>query len=584
MKISRYIAIIVALGWGMSAQAQEMRRMLPNLRVERLMPDDKVEPAPYPQPFPQEGQGSETGMHRAPAAVTAVGGVNPIPRVPVILVGFNDWAFQTPKVYFDSLFNGVSWSNQFGGKSISRYFKDCSHGAYEPTFDVFGPVTINGSVYGYRNSDANVVKMACDLLDDSVDFSLYDYNNDGRIDLVFYIFAGYGSNEANLLAKMQNPPVAKADMDKLIWPHYVANGALGKGSYDGKQLCDYEASNELDGLMALYQERGLDVNLEVGNGTATHEFCHALGLPDLYGPQSAARLGSWDIMDQGTYNGGGYIPAGLSAWERWWMGWLTPTRLQNAVTDTLPSLLKANTARYIADTDITNPRADNGEFYILENRQFKGWDSQLPGHGLLITRIRYKNTTWQGSNNYSPYGVIYLRAESGRAEPVTEAFDTAVVYPSASSQCATLELTDIAELHDTIVYRYKGGTPTGVEPECKEESVKCKMVNGKVLIQHGRNYYDMQGRLVMHEAPERRNIPAFPGIIEKVDADGDTIHIRLKGDERKHWTTTEDGYEIKQQDGRFYYVDKKGKISKRKAKDADRRSKCDKCWIKRHTK
>ena len=36
-------------------------------------------------------------------------------------------------------------------------------------------------------------------------------------------------------------------------------------------------------------------------------------------------------------------------------------------------------------------------------------------------------------------------------------------------------------------------------------------------------------------------VPAYPGPIEKVQPNGDTIYVRLHGDERMHWMTLEDG-------------------------------------------
>ena len=36
-------------------------------------------------------------------------------------------------------------------------------------------------------------------------------------------------------------------------------------------------------------------------------------------------------------------------------------------------------------------------------------------------------------------------------------------------------------------------------------------------------------------------VPAYPGVIERVQPNGDTVYVRLHGDERKHWMTLEDG-------------------------------------------
>jgi hypothetical protein len=42
-------------------------------------------------------------------------------------------------------------------------------------------------------------------------------------------------------------------------------------------------------------------------------------------------------------------------------------------------------------------------------------------------------------------------------------------------------------------------------------------------------------------AQKHARVPARPGVIERVQPNGDTIRVRLHGDERQHWMTLEDG-------------------------------------------
>ena len=71
-------------------------------------------------------------------------------------------------------------------------------------------------------------------------------------------------------------------------------------------------------------------------------------------------------------------------------------------------------------------------------------------------------------------------------------------------------------------------------------------------------------------------VPAYPGVIERVQPNGDTVYVRLHGDERKHWMTLEDGvtlvkenkkgyicYAKKKKDGRIVATCRKVKQSKR---------------------
>jgi M6 family metalloprotease-like protein len=94
-------------------------------------------------------------------------------------------------------------------------------------------------------------------------------------------------------------------------------------------------------------------------------------------------------MDYGNYNGNGYCPAGYSAHERWLMGWLTPTELTSATTVTDMPALNDKPQAYL----IRNDGFEN-EYYLVENRQQKGWDTNIPGKGILIFHIDYDPTLW----------------------------------------------------------------------------------------------------------------------------------------------------------------------------------------------
>ena len=88
-------------------------------------------------------------------------------------------------------------------------------------------------------------------------------------------------------------------------------------------------------------------------------------------------------------------------------------------------------------------------------------------------------------------------------------------------------------------------------------------------------------------------VPANPRPMEYVQPNGDTIIIRLVGDEHFHFNTTVDGVLIAKNDkGYFCYakwqeVKENGKTYRvakpttRKARNADKRSKCEQRWIAR---
>lgn len=70
------------------------------------------------------------------------------------------------------------------------------------------------------------------------------------------------------------------------------------------------------------------------------------------------------------------------------------------------------------------------------------------------------------------------------------------------------------------------------------------------------------GLLAMGQKPAR--VPAYKGVIERIQPNGDTVHVRLHGDERMHWMTLEDGKTLvkENREGYICYAKKKknGKI------------------------
>ena len=133
----------------------------------------------------------------------------------VILVQFPDFPFATenPQETYNRFFNEVGYSEYGNTGSVKDYFLKQSYGQLEIDFDVVGPyTTINKlSYYGEHagnSSDANPAKMVTEAIDAAaadVNFSNYDWNEDGEVDQVFIICAGYNEAEG-------------ADA-KFIWPH-----------------------------------------------------------------------------------------------------------------------------------------------------------------------------------------------------------------------------------------------------------------------------------------------------------------------------------------------------------------------------
>lgn len=220
-----------------------------------------------------------------------------------------------------------------------------------------------------------------------MDFSKYDWDGDGEVEEVFVVYAGNGEHDTT------NKP-------NLIWPH-MDNLANYKEqlTLDGVTINTYACASELNGDKTLS-----------GIGTFCHEFSHCMGFPDMYDTASDGNnfgMGSWDLMDYGSYNGYGYVPAGYSGYEKMVCGWTTPIELDKPMT--------VNGMERLADmgqTYIIYNKGNRNEYYILENRQQSGFDKYLPGSGLLIERVDYDKDIWEWNAVNTTNGGYYPEGSS----------------------------------------------------------------------------------------------------------------------------------------------------------------------------
>lgn len=318
----------------------------------------------------------------------------------IILVNFADSKFNTSKfgptqTLYSRIANEANYGeNNFKG-SISDYFKAQSGGQFLLDFDVAGPVTLpNGYSYygqndddGYDKRPTKMVREACQAVDGSVDFSKYDWDGDGEVEEVFVVYAGNGEHDTN------NQP-------NLIWPHMDNLANYDEQlTLDGVTINTYACASELNGDKTLS-----------GIGTFCHEFSHCMGFPDMYDTASDGNnfgMGSWDLMDYGSYNGDGYVPAGYSGYEKMVCGWTTPIELDKPMT--------VNGMERLADmgqTYIIYNKGNRNEYYILENRQQSGFDKYLPGSGLLIERVDYDKDIWEWNVVNTTNGGYYPEGSS----------------------------------------------------------------------------------------------------------------------------------------------------------------------------
>ena len=169
-------------------------------------------------------------------------------HIPVFLVEFQDKSFtlNNPGDQFDALLNQHGYSANGGTGSVQDYYMDNSHGQFQPIFDVYGPVLLPEKMAYYGGNQGSrhnlhpeiAAFQAAQMLDSSVDFSQYDHNNDGYVDMLLFYYAGYNEAEGG-----------PADS---LWPHQwsvqSSSSSEAKNTlFDGLRLATYFCTSELRG-------------------------------------------------------------------------------------------------------------------------------------------------------------------------------------------------------------------------------------------------------------------------------------------------------------------------------------------------
>ena len=314
------------------------------------------------------------------------------PTVLVILAQFQDTVFHMadPVASFQQFFSGDTQADLGCGEarncgSVKQYFSDMSQGQFTPQFKVVGPVTLPHELkyYGEDSKTAHdtryneFVKDACAQASLITDFSdpALDSDNDGNIDLVAVVYAGFGQNNG-----------AMADA---IWARTTMRSM---GSYGGKNvmlsMCAHELNANEKQLKTVNPSStgSFSVPQIAGIGVFCHEFSHAMGLPDLYATVSSAEINNqtmeyWSLMDGGEYVYNSYCPTAYTAWERSVMEWQQPVPLTADGTFTIKTYAEGGDSYQLLNG------ADENDCLIFENIQQTGWNRYLRGHGLLAYRV-----------------------------------------------------------------------------------------------------------------------------------------------------------------------------------------------------
>jgi M6 family metalloprotease-like protein len=330
---------------------------------------------------------SQMGMMKSISAIQKSGSERTFPttgarKLICILIGFTDKAFTKTKTDFENLFNQVGYAVDGANGSVSDYYKENSYNQLNLAVTVAGPYMAAHNMAYYGANDANghdvnpgaLISEAILLADPTVDFTQFDNDNDGTVDEVCVIYAGYGEEYTGV------SPDA-------IW---AQASAIAPIPVDGKTASRYSATCELRGNSGTGFTR---------IGVICHEFGHVLGARDYYDSDNATNgqydgTGRWDLMGNGNWNNNGITPAHHNPYTKIFdYNWASATTLTTGSTILLNNAEQNSNSFYRINT------ATAGEFFLIENRQQQKFDSFIPGHGMIIYRVDKTYIDAQGNLN-----------------------------------------------------------------------------------------------------------------------------------------------------------------------------------------
>lgn len=442
---------------------------------------------PYPGPFNTTLSDEEDGVRRQ---------LNPNPsgtlRNLVVLLRWSDHVNRTLPSREDVsiLMNHKGPHVLCPSGSVRDVFLENSYGALNLESVVADWVTVDNTEKFYANGGHGVTKVIwgavrniLQQLDDKdeVDFKYFDQNNDNKIDSITFLHSGYAAEFGG------KDTYGQFYLDR-IWSH---QWALNDGAFvtkSGVSIREYHISP------ALWGRSGAGIGRI---GVIAHETGHFLGLPDLYDTNGGGRgIGYFGLMaNSWGWDGSQYWPPHLSGWAKFVLGWMPATVPVEGLNQV------EATENHFPDAPqlyIIQEGFPEGEFLLIENRQRKGYDKNIPQGGILIWHIdngnnkaAFRNSLrnegfpgqpgWPENGNH--YGVALLQADGqydlekghnhGDREDVFHALGvdellpcldlSACQYPNTDSYKngviarSNVAIYDISQSSDVMTFKYYHG-------------------------------------------------------------------------------------------------------------------------------
>ena len=295
-----------------------------------------------------------------------------------VLVDFPDNPADTlrfPPALFDSMLysTGVYTGQQYRQGSLRDYFLENSYGQFLVEGGVAGNRWFR-SAYDYsRYHDGSYMlssgyQLAYENLqqvDPLVDFGQYDLDGNDTVDAMFMVHAGAdGADDGN---------VDHCWSHAIPWFDYLTDdGVVVAGVTNVPEFAMVTAARETTMCCI---------------AVMSHELGHLAGLPDLYDySRYTWGVGYWGLMGYGAWGAGGntpWSPSHMEAWSKIEAGFVVPT----VITADTHDLRILDAENHPAVFKVWRDGRDADTCFLLENRQPKGFDTPLPGAGLLVWHI-----------------------------------------------------------------------------------------------------------------------------------------------------------------------------------------------------
>jgi M6 family metalloprotease-like protein len=395
------------------------------------------------------------GQQSATNATTSIFPSRGTRKVLLILIQYKDTGATYSKTNFSDMMNKHGYN---GTNSFADYFKKNSFGALNINTDVFGWYTAKNPPYYYSRAkgdtrSALLVQEAIDAAHKAgVNFSKYDNDGDGNVDGLVVVHSGPGADEQG--------------NDNYIWSHswYLSSAGGLDRFYNGVTVDHYTIQPET---------RTLGSTRQVGIGVFCHEFGHAMGLPDYYDTKPGNRsagVGVYDVMGGGSWLNYERTPASMSAFSKVHFNWVKPkVIITSAAYNLKPSA--TNPEIFKVNTPVKT------EYFLLENKQYIGFDSALPSKGMAIwhidtTIMNPASQAWY--NNYvdtvvNHKGLALLQADGkSDLDYNTNRGDAGDLYPGSSNN---IRFDDLSNPNARMYTGAKSGVRIFKITENKDSSV-----------------------------------------------------------------------------------------------------------------